>query len=470
MNKLRYSRRNLLKAAGLGAATSALLPELRNDAYAAGEVPKMFLMFYSYHGTWKSDWGSGGAGGATLGPLLQPLVPFKDDIVLVSDLKMETAFLYPGNNFAGHIQGQVHSLTSMKPSKPVADLGRSAMAGGPSFDQAILTALKAKNGGNQLTEVDSLQLGIADSGPGSDQMLGRAGYTESAGVIRPLSYINDPNIAWGKIFGEYTPGAAGVPTVPGKEDPARVQRRLMAQFSKGQFESVSTKVKNLYGQESQNRFKAHADYMTTLEKSLAQVQTTGGGGGGGGGDLYVTKDAPKVPDRTTVPNKPAMAGGWANVLSDNMPKLAHLALACGRTRFATICIEATVSGDTGIHDKVHGRDTMGSRPYYVKIAEQVANTIKLLKDSPTPDGKNLLYHTVFLWAGELGDGGDHSFDKLQWIVGGQAGGDLQTGRFVNGAGKTNSDLFVSLGKLMGADMTTFGDPKGFTGPIAAIKA
>lgn len=467
MTNLRFSRRNLLKAAGLGTAAGALLPELRNPAYAADEIPKMFVMFYSHHGTWKAEWGNGN-GGLTLGPLLQPLAPYKDDIVLVGDLKMESAFKYPGNNFAGHIQGQVHSLTATKPSKPVADLGRSAMAGGPSVDQAILSKLKEQNGGAQLTEVDSLQLGIADSAPGSDQMLGRAGYTMNGGVVRPLGYLVDPNIAWSRIFGEYMPGAPGTPSTPGKEDPSRVQRRLMAQFSKGQFDNLSSKIKNLYGTESQQRFKAHADFMASLEKSLASVPSTGGTTGGGG-DKPVASQC-MVPDRAMVPNKPSTASGWAPITSENMPKLAHLALACGRTRFVTVYIEATVSQDPSIHDKVHGRDFPGTRAYYIKVAEQIANTIKLLKDSPTPDGKNLLYHTVFLWAGELGDGGHHSFDGLQWIVGGGAGGQLQGGRFVNGAGKTNSDLFVSLGKLMGANMTTFGDPACFTGPIAGIKA
>ena len=89
---------------------------------------------------------------------------------------------------------------------------------------------------------------------------------------------------------------------------------------------------------------------------------------------------------------------------------------------------------------------------------------------PAGDGKNLLYHTTFLWAGELADGGNHSWNELNWIVGGQSSGDLQTGRFIDAKGKTNADLFVSLAKLMGTDMTTFGDPKAFTGAISAIKA
>ena len=471
MNNLRFSRRNLLRAAGLGATANMLLPELRNPAYAAEAIPKMFLMFYTHHGTFKSDWGSG-AGGMTLGPLLQPLMPFKDDIVLVSDLDMKSAALYQGNNMAGHIQGQVHSLTSTKPQTPVENEGSKPIAGGPSIDQAILTALKKKNGGNQLTEIDSLQLGIADSVPGNDQMMGRSGYkVNSSGGIRQMGYFDNPVFAHNAVFKDYNINGTPSPaSATGREDPARLQRRLMAQFAKGQFQSVSAKVSNLYGSGSQQRFQAHADYMSTLEKSLAQISGGGGDAMSGGGDKPLSATSCKLLDPTDKSmTRPATRDGWVDALSANMPKIAHLALACGRTRFATIVVEATVTpGD--IHSKVHAGDRAGTQAYYIKVAEQVAKTIKLLKDSPTPDGKNMLYHTVFLWAGELGNGQNHSFDDLQWIVGGQAGGALQTGRFVNGKGKTNADLFLSLAKLMDADMPTFGDPSAITGPIGAIKA
>lgn len=80
------------------------------------------------------------------------------------------------------------------------------------------------------------------------------------------------------------------------------------------------------------------------------------------------------------------------------------------------------------------------------------------------------YAPTFLWAGELGDGQLHSFDGLNWVVGGQAGSDLQTGRFVNANGRSNADLFVPLGKLMGSGMTTFGDPRAFGSAMPEFKA
>ncbi|MCG5053111.1 MAG: DUF1552 domain-containing protein [Myxococcales bacterium] len=452
MKDNRFSRRNLLKAAGLGSTAAALLPELSNPAYADGAVPKMFLMFYSYHGTVKSRWGTGN-GGLTLGSFLKPLEPYKNDIVLVSSLHMKSADLFPGDGNAAHIQGQVHSLTSAKHTK--ASANATPIAGGPSIDQEILSLLIAKNGGNPLTPVDSLQLAISDSGPGSDQMMGRAGYRRRAGAIVPFSPVYDPLFAHQRIF---PPGMGGNPS-------EATQRKLMAKFSKGQFNEVSNKIKDLYGSSSQTRFQAHADYMSALEKSLAAVP----GGTDAPPDVTVAASACESGKAVTYTNKTPDAKGWLSTLSDTMPKLAHLALSCGRTRFVTINIEATVDPDTGLHDKIHN-NALNAEPFYVRTAEQVAKTLKLLKETPTADGKNMLYHTVFLWAGELGNGQSHKWDDVNWIVGGQAGGALQTGRFVEANGKTTADLFVSVGKLMDSGMTTFGDSRAFTGPIAAIKA
>jgi len=458
MKNLRFSRRNLLKGAGLGAATQLLLPELLNPAYAAEAVPKMFVMFYSYHGTWKSEWGSGGNGSMTLGPLLQPLAPFKDDIVLVSGLEMRSAFLHTGNPNAGHIQGQVHSLTSIRPLTPVADEGSKPIAGGPSIDQEILSLLKEKNGGKSLTDIDSFAVRISNDSPGPDQMMGRAGYRRSSktGAIQIVAPNDNPDSVWSNLFGQKL------------SDPTTaLQRRLMAQFAKGQFQSTSQKVKDLYGRSSQERFIAHAEYMSSLEQSLARMPANGGSGGAAV-SAAVSEQGCKVPERATIPEKPVHLFG--DYLSENMPKLVQLGLACGRSRFATVCIEANIDPDTGLHNWMHDGNIPATRPYHIKVAEQVAKTLKLLKETPTADGKNLLYHTVFLWAGELSDGKNHLFNDLNWIVGGQAGGALQTGRFVDAKGRSNADLFVSLGKLMDSGMTTFGDPAAFDRPLEAIKA
>jgi hypothetical protein len=477
MKNLRFTRRNLIKGLGMGSAAHMLLPDLYNPAYGAEAVPKNFIMLYSYHGdcvdngSQASLWGNG-SGGLTLGEHLQPLNAYKNDMVLVGGLTMESANLVDDGHNAGHIKGQVHSLTSIKPPTAVYE-GARPNAGGPSIDQAILALLKQKNGGQQLTPVDSIQLAIMDN-TFEGQMMGRAGYLDQGGGrIKALAPLQDPNIAWYQLFKDFGATAPPPDGGPVAEDPKRTLRRIVSQFTRGQFDGMASKVQNFYGADSRDRFQAHVDYMRDLETSLAKVEGGGGmigGGGGMTGGGGMPSASCTVPARDAVPKKPSAAGGWVNVLSENMPKLLHLAIACGRTRFATLNIEESVTADPGIHEKVHNRDVGGTKAYYTQVSKEVAKVFKLLKETPTADGKNLLYHSVVLWAGELGKG-DHSWNgNVNWVVAGQAGGALQTGRYVDGKGRFTSDLFVSLGKLMDSGMTTFGDPRALKGPLTPIKA
>ncbi len=466
MDKFRFSRRNVLKGLGLGSAAHLLLPDLYNPAYAAESVPKNFILLYSYHGDGVANtnqgslWGNGG-GGLTLGEYLQPLNEFKNDLILVGGMTMQSANLKDDGHNAGHIKGQVHSLTSINPPTSVFE-GSRPNAGGPSIDQAILSLLKKKNGDKPLTPVDSVQLAIMDN-VWEGQMMGRAGYSESGGKVAPVIPIRSPDQAWFKLFKDFDGTGGSAPV----DDSKRKFRGIVSQFKRGQFDSMAAKVNDLYGAGSKDRFQAHVDHMRNLEASLADIDT---GGGMSDGGQIVSPSACMVPNRADLKPLPQSAGGWVSLLSESMPKMLHLALACGRTRFATLMIEETVTADPGIHEKVHNRDVAGTKNYYTQISREVAKVLKLLKETPTADGKNLLYHSVVLWAGELGKG-DHSWNgNVNWALAGQGGGALETGRYVDASGRYTSDLFVSLGKLMDSGMTTFGDPRALKGPLTQIKA
>ncbi len=468
-NKLRFSRRSLLKASSLGPMASLLLPELRNPAYAQNAVPKNLVVLYTYHGTWSEMWASGTGTGFQLGPLLAPLADFKNDLLLVKNLKMRSSELFPPtDNSSGHTQGAIHSTTSFK---PVSDIyaGSPAIPGDESFDQAILRNLIAKNGGKPLTEIESLNLAMMNSAfAPTGQMLGRISYKRkpagSTGV-QILSPIQDPSAAWYKLFSTYTGGGTTpVPTPGGTEDPARTKARLMAKFANGQYGAMANKVKDIYGLKTKERLDAHAEYMSALEKSLAPIQTTPGDP-----PVIVPSGNCTVPPRSEFPMKPTTPSGWWPILSENMPRLTHLALACGRTRVIGLQIEDSFSA--GVHDKVHAGDKAGTTEYHLELARQTAKILKMLKDTPTADGKNLLYNSAVVWIGELGNGQAHSQDGLHWMTAGNAGGSITPGRLIDTAGRSHADWFVAIGQAMGADnMTTFGEPRAFGGVLPGLKA
>lgn len=465
MDNFRISRRNILRGLGLGSAAHMLLPDICNPAYAADAVPKNFIVLYSYHGDGVNNanqaslWGNGN-GGLTLGQHLQPLNDFKNDMILVGGLTMQSANLANDGQNAGHVKGQLHSLTSMPTPAAVFDSlsARAFKSGGPSIDQAILAQLVQKNAGKPLTPIDSLQLAIMDR-TYEGQMLGGATHRPDGTRINVL---RDPRQAWGKLFDTFDAGGG----VPGGGDPSKNKlRQIVGKFSRGQYDNMARKVADVYGTNSRDRFQAHVDYMRKLETSLSELET-----GNSSAPKPTLSQACVVPEKNKTPNTPSTPAGWLSTLQEHMPKLLHLGLACGRTRFATLYIEESVTGDPGIHEKIHSLDVPGTNSYYTQISKEVAKVLKLLKDTPTADGKNLLYHSVILWAGELGKG-DHSWNSnVNWVVAGQAGGALETGRYVDGSGRYTSDLFVSLGKLMDSGMTTFGDQRAFKGALPAIKA
>ena len=101
----------------------------------------------------------------------------------------------------------------------------------------------------------------------------------------------------------------------------------------------------------------------------------------------------------------------------------------------------------------------------------------------TVGGKNLLSQAVICWGNELDMGAAHNHDDTPFVlIGGGAGklktgqlvrfplqipGDPTTGSIVN---RSHNDLLISLARVMGIDMTTFGDAKYCTGPITEILA
>lgn len=472
--KLRFSRRALLKASALSPLAAQLLPELRNVAYAQERVPKNFIMVYTYQGQWPDLWASGSGTGFQLGQTLRALEPFKSDLILTPGLNMRSAELNPpGDNMSGHPQGQIHSTTSHgpPPGQRVVD-GGSNNAGGPSIDQAILQDLIAKNGGNKLTDIDSLQLAIMDSAfsPPS-QMLGRVCYRAprmQGGAAPPLSPIQDPNTAWYRLFDGFdaTGGGGGggsTPVQPGEPTPDQLraaQRRLMLKYAKGQFNSVKSRVGDLYGAATADRLQAHADFLNDLESSLPAFDRPTGGGTG----TVVQQPSGRnpmcnVPSRDSIPRKPMTASGWYPVLSENMPKLMQLGVACGRTRFVTIQIED--SGFPSVHGWHHDNRKDLTIPFHTDMGNKFADILGKLKAIPTADGKNMLYHSVVLWCGELASGWTHGTNGLNWMVAGQAGGawEGKTGRLVRFDGQPHTRLFLAIARAMGATLSTFGDPR-----------
>jgi hypothetical protein len=157
-------------------------------------------------------------------------------------------------------------------------------------------------------------------------------------------------------------------------------------------------------------------------------------------------------------------------------ELAVLALACGRTRVASIMwshpVSPTKIGETGStlnnHDASHyGSPGSPSAQAFVAMKrwfmQRFVELVQRLAATPDPAGGRLLDSTAVVLCSELGDGNNHDHRRVPFVVAGGRTLGLRPGRFLdlrgrgpNGANVAHAKLLVSVAQACGQSVTTFG--------------
>jgi hypothetical protein len=216
------------------------------------------------------------------------------------------------------------------------------------------------------------------------------------------------------------------------------------------------------------RLQRHMDGIREIERGLALQ-------GMGGGDTSASCKLPDMPVGTSFPEQ-------TKLQSD----LAMMALACDITRVVSIQTRASLTGftwipgvsNTGQHALSHQQGSPGADAQLNKIAtwftEQVAYILTTLKAFPDANGKSLFDNTVFFYTNDLGKG-THSTQRYPTLL---ATGDytlpltgkpLETGRYLQYPGGTSiNDLLCTVGRVMGLDIKSFGNPSYSKGPLANV--
>ncbi len=74
-----------------------------------------------------------------------------------------------------------------------------------------------------------------------------------------------------------------------------------------------------------------------------------------------------------------------------------------------------------------------------------------------PEGDGSMLDNSLVWlCTEVCDGNTHVHDNMPFVLGGNAGGCLSTGRFLDFGYRRHSDLLVSIARAMGSDLSNFG--------------
>jgi hypothetical protein len=174
-----------------------------------------------------------------------------------------------------------------------------------------------------------------------------------------------------------------------------------------------------------------------------------------------------------VPATPAGNGYDAQL--KNMSDIAVAALSCDVTRvmslqwsYAFSHIKHSWIGLGDHHNYSH--DGGDRRTELTAIdnwyAKQLLYLLQQL-DSVKEGNGTLLDNTLVVCGRELGSTA-HRMERAPFILAGGAAGALKPGRWLNFDGQPHAKLLVSIGRLMGLEMDTFGNRDVGSGPLMGI--
>ena len=425
------SRRAFLRGLGISAAAWPFIPPLTSFADDPS-TPTRLLVFYHPHGV-AAGWGPSGIGNDfVLSDILSPLAPFQDKLVVVGGLTHVAGQSGPGDS---HRRGTQNLLTGT-PSTA------NELAGGITVDQLI-----AQHIGQDVPYPSLESAAIPYVYPGMELL-------HATGADQPVPPERDPYQQFQRVFGAYTEDAAALEALV-------AERGTVLDFVGERLEALEGKVAT----EDQAKIDAHLQAVRDLEDNLASLGQLPPG--------CVLPEATPGLDPSAQPHLPSVLRLHTDIIV--------AALACDVTRVATIQLgvnggeffehwlpQITNAYHPIAHDSITG--VPGANAQYADmnrwIGEQVAYVLARLDAIPEGDG-TLLDHTLVLWCTSMANGG-HGMADMPFVLAGGAGGALETGRYLRFDGLAHNALLVSVCRLMGVQIDTFGDPAFGSGGLPGI--
>jgi len=478
---LRFSRRNLLKTIGAGAALLPLLQSDPADAQClAGGIKRLYLLAWpdgmlsstnswSPAGTAPSNW--------KLAPFQASLQPHQADLLLLNGVDYKFLRDGPHSETTGH--ACYPGMFTGARYKTAGSSTSTDMAGGPSIDQYIGSKLKAGGYGGLV----SLNQGafVESTARLSWSAAGQAVIPDFDPYHVFKTYIQ------GKIT---TPAPAGTPATPAPmpmADPKKAAQKSILDAVMADLKRFS----NVVGTADKANIDAHLTYVRDIETGLGAITGTGTGSDGG----TVTNGSSAacgIPMAAT-----ATAVAFRN--TDNIPVIAKLhmdlaiaAFAADLTRVAVMQIgdqgaahlilswspcnfksggpnpgDANTGDVNAFHAIAHrnGADKVVCDTWF---QSQIAYVIAQMKSVADPSGKSMLDSSVICAMNNMRTG-THETTGVPVVMAGSCGGYFKTGRSLAlPAGTPNNGVLVALCNAMGTPVDSFGEAS-YGGELAVLK-
>lgn len=508
--KIQLERRHFLQLVGASALSYPFLRGVPSYAAASGSAPTYLILVFTPCGCVRPVWGGTDMSGASIvrpafgaAPTLTSNFKFRNTLA-----PFATGGTVGGTSWTTNLQSKVLVLDGLnnKAAQGSHEAGMASLWTGQvstgnqatsiSIDQQISAMLKAG------TPFPSIQLMVRDPADFTDREVKTRMIYNAAGVF--VDPIDDPIKAASTCF-----PAMPTSTTTGPDKTTFIRQQLFGSGTKpGELNSELNSLMPKLCTQDRTQLQALQDGWNNLNTQLQAAATAS--------------------QNCTPPGSIVSSTDFPTNAKQQMDILA-LAMACDLTRvgslqFSTATSQVTHkwlgSNQTDCHHNYShngptylgalvsctgGYNNMGQcisvsdmynpsnlTSLYQNAAQQeaidqfyatqVAYLAQKLNGLSGANGGTLLDQSVICWSSELDMGAAHNHDDTPFVLVGGANGQLKTGNLVtfpldlvDGSEATaevndraHNDLLLTLAKVMGAPMTTFGAPGYCTGPITEI--
>ena len=437
ITKRHLPRRTFLR--GLGVTLSlplldSMVPAQTPLAKTAANPQIRLGLCFIPHGGVMNNWTPAAEGPLTLSRTLAPLEPFKNQVVVVSNLAHKMAApAGPGDNGGDHTRSPAVFLNGVHPKRTDG----ADIHAGVTIDQIAAQKIGLE------TPLPSLELATEDySGlVGSCDVGFSCAYMNTISwrtPTTPLPMEINPRLVFDRLFGD---GATAAERSSRRQDTRSLLDSVMAQLPSLQRDLPAG---------DRRRLDQYLDDVREIERRIQRAEAA----------ARVDVTLPDVPAGV-----PATFAEHVKLMMD----LQVLAFQSDITRVSTLMLARELSGavfpETTIRDPFHNlshhsndRGNM-DRFAILNLYHMTKFAYFVLKLQETPDGDgSLLDHSLVLYGSSLSDGNQHNFSPLPIVLAGGASGALKGGRHVRYPKDTHmSNLLLALLDKLGARLDTFGD-------------
>jgi hypothetical protein len=428
------SRRAALKGMGVSIALpflEAMLPTAASGA-AAASPPLRLAFLYVPNGVNMPCWRPKEEGAlAALPPTLEPLAPFKDNLLVLSGLTLDKARDH-GDGGGDHARAMSAFLTGRQPRKTHG----ADIRAGISADQVAATQA------GKATRFASLEIGCeGGQNSGSCDTGYSCAYSSNMswrGESTPMTKEIDPSLVFERLFG--TPSDGGVDS-----------RRL--RYKQSILDFVADDADRLQAKLGVTDRRKLDEYLTGVREIEQRIQKA---------QPIVDVGQSKIKRPVGIPRNYAE---HLNLMAD----LLVLAFHGDLTRVCTFVLANEGSNRSyklidvpeGHHDLSHhggNREKLAKiqtiNRFHIGVLAHLVAKLNAIREGDS----SLLDHCMIVYGSGNSDGNAHNHDDLPILLLGKGGGSLKPGRHVRYEKETPlMNLYLSLLDRMGAPVLTLGD-------------